>query len=1018
MWTGVKLVFVRTARALYMTTFNELPNPARKETFTLLLPLYLLFTWPTCLFAETPAGPVVAWGWNAYGQTTIPAELSGVTAIAAGGYYTMVLKTNGTVVAWGENSSGQTNVPAGLTGVAAIAAGYAHAVILRTNGTVLVWGANNHGQTNIPSGLSGVTAIAAGYYHTVALKNDGTVVAWGRNSDGQTNVPVGLSGVAAIAASYGHTVASRSNGTVVAWGRNDYGESSVPVGVNGVISVAAGTFHTVALRTNGTVFAWGRNNLGQTNTPPGLTGVTAIATGGDHNVALKNDGTVVAWGHNSSGQTNVPAGLVGVTAVAAAVSHTVALIPISITTQPVSVTVNVTSNATFSVTATGTSPLSYQWRKAGAELNGATNATLTLINVQTNQAGNYTVAITNDYASVTSSVAVLTVNWLEQTISFSPLPSKRVDDEPFVLSATASSGLPVSYTSSNSGVATVSGNIVTITGIGSTTITATQPGDAIYLPAPSVSQTLTIEPPPEITLQPVSVMANVTSNVNFSVTATGTAPLSYQWRKNSTVLIGDINASLMLSNVQTNQAGNYTVVVTNAWGSVTSSVAVLTVNRLTQTISFGALPNKRVDAAPFTLSATASSGLPVSFTSANPGVVTVSGNIATIAGIGSTTITASQSGDAIFLPAANVNQTLNVAVLIDGMVKAWGYNFSGQTNVPADLTGVVGIAAGLSHTVALLIDGKVVAWGNNGYGQTNVPFGLSGVRAIAAGGYHTVALLSGGTVVAWGNNGNGQASVPIGLAGVSAIAAGYAHTAALKSNGTVVVWGDNAFGQTNVPPGLSGVTAIAAGGYHTVALQSDGTVVAWGLNADGQTTVPTALNGVVAVAGGGYHTLALRNNGKVVAWGNNSFGQTNIPNAGLNGVTAIAAGGYHSVVLKTNSTAVAWGNNDDGQTNVPVNLSGVMAIAGGGYHTVALVPAVSWNPQMQTSDASFGVRTNQFGFTITGNNGLIVVVEACTNLANPTWFPVQTNTLTGGSAYFSDPLWTNHPARFYRLRSE
>ena len=81
------------------------------------------------------------------------------------------------------------------------------------------------------------------------------------------------------------------------------------------------------------------------------------------------------------------------------------------------------------------------------------------------------------------------------------------------------------------------------------------------------------------------------------------------------------------------------------------------------------------------------------------------------------------------------------------------------------------------------------------------------------------------------------------------------------------------------------------------------------------------------------------------------------------------------------------------------------------------VSTVLWNPQTQTSDASFGVRTNQFGFTITGSSNLVIVVEACTNLTHPTWSPLQTNTLTGGAAYFSDPQWTNQPARFYRLRS-
>ena len=63
------------------------------------------------------------------------------------------------------------------------------------------------------------------------------------------------------------------------------------------------------------------------------------------------------------------------------------------------------------------------------------------------------------------------------------------------------------------------------------------------------------------------------------------------------------------------------------------------------------------------------------------------------------------------------------------------------------------------------------------------------------------------------------------------------------------------------------------------------------------------------------------------------------------------------------------------------------------------------------------MRTNQFGFNINWASGMTVVVEACVSLANPAWSPISTNTLTGGSAYFSDPQWANYPSRFYRLRS-
>jgi hypothetical protein len=83
---------------------------------------------------------------------------------------------------------------------------------------------------------------------------------------------------------------------------------------------------------------------------------------------------------------------------------------------------------------------------------------------------------------------------------------------------------------------------------------------------------------------------------------------------------------------------------------------------------------------------------------------------------------------------------------------------------------------------------------------------------------------------------------------------------------------------------------------------------------------------------------------------------------------------------------------------------------------LAGLPTVLWNPQVGSNNAGFGVRANQFGFTIAGTANIVVVVEASTELANSAWSPLVTNTLAGGSFYFSDPLWTNYPARFYRLR--
>lgn len=84
--------------------------------------------------------------------------------------------------------------------------------------------------------------------------------------------------------------------------------------------------------------------------------------------------------------------------------------------------------------------------------------------------------------------------------------------------------------------------------------------------------------------------------------------------------------------------------------------------------------------------------------------------------------------------------------------------------------------------------------------------------------------------------------------------------------------------------------------------------------------------------------------------------------------------------------------------------------------TLGELPTALWRPTIQTSDSSFGIRTNQFGFNVSWAEGMTIVVETCANLAEPAWFPLHTNTLSADSIYFGDPDWTHHPGRFYRVR--
>jgi hypothetical protein len=86
--------------------------------------------------------------------------------------------------------------------------------------------------------------------------------------------------------------------------------------------------------------------------------------------------------------------------------------------------------------------------------------------------------------------------------------------------------------------------------------------------------------------------------------------------------------------------------------------------------------------------------------------------------------------------------------------------------------------------------------------------------------------------------------------------------------------------------------------------------------------------------------------------------------------------------------------------------------------SLAGIPAVLWNPLIQTADSTFGVQNHQFGFKITGTTNIPIVVEACTDLALPVWTPIQTLTLTNGTFHFSDPAQANTPCRYYRIVSQ
>jgi alpha-tubulin suppressor-like RCC1 family protein len=393
-----------------------------------------------------------------------------------------------------------------------------------------------------------------------------------------------------------------------------------------------------------------------------------------------------------------------------------------------------------------------------------------------------------------------------------------------------------------------------------------------------------------------------------------------------------------------------------------------------------------------------------------------------------------------------------------GTALGWGYNGSGQVGQgslepgsvesPRPLLGVsevVEIAAGYEFGLALMADGRVMSWGYNysgelGNGTTNlnpvptlVP-GVSNAVAVAADTASALVLLGDGTILAWGENGSGElglgpeagpekclgggycSKVPVRVPGISnaiAVAGGEYHSLALLADGTVLAWGENQWGEqgdgvgtasgckcipTPTPvPGVSGAIAITAGAFTNGAVLAGGTALNWGRNHQGElgtgTTAPASgceclgpvtpagLLGVREFSSGGKHSLALRQGTGVVGWGYNYSGELGIEAesgspcycvaapvsvGSLSGARTVDAGDEHSGALMADGSIRTWGSNDYGQIGTgPLNenvlapksvpgVSGASALTASPYNTYAIIgPSQTLRVEFAGDEAGF-----------------------------------------------------------------
>ncbi len=886
---------------------------------------------------------------------------------------------SGRVIEWGVSSN--PAVVATLTNVVAISGGYEHELALRDDGTVAAWGyyllPNQDPNfptvpATVPAGLSNVVAVAAGKFHSLALKADGSVVAWGTNVSGQLDVPSGLTNVVGIAAGLDHSLALGADGTVVAWGANDYGQSAVPDGLSNVVAIAAGAGTSFAVKADRSLVGWGGGTGSLTNMPPGLTNVVGVAAGNDC-LALLADGSVTGWGW--SGYT-VPPGVTNIIAVSAGMGG-----------GDNQVDLVLKSDGTVA-----------GWGFLFAE-GGPQVVPDGLSNVVAIAAGSWG-----------SSLALM---GQQPPLVLPPVRQRRANIGGTVeFRANAICAQPMGYQWRFNG-ADIPGATDAVL-----ILTDVQPSQAgsysVAIANPYGSATsgeMTFQTVPIlINGQPQDQLAIGGGSAAFSVVAKGVLPLTYQWKWNGQVIAGATNSTLALADVQLDQAGEYSVTVSNAYGAASSTAGTLTVAPFL-------ICSQPQDAVTFNGGSAAFS---VSVNATPPLNYQWQFNGQELKGATEALLTLrnaqpSQAGSYSARISNSYGMTNSAKALLRVVpIAAWGSDPSVQAAVPDGLTDVVAIAAAQTDIpssafyLALQADGQVVAWGDDSYGQTDVPPEATNVISIAAGADHNLALRADGTVLAWGYDGAGVTAVPAGLSHVVAIAAGGNLSLALKADGTVAAWGYS--GSTRVPRTALDVVAIAAGLYHGVALRADGTVVAWGGHYPdfSQTNMPPGLTNVVAIAAGSLHSAALRSDGAVIPWGGGNWQA--LPQ--YPGIVSVAVGDAHMIALRADGSVVRlWGSVSG--AGAPAGLTNALTICAGGGSSLAVVNHGALILGAPLTNPTWD--TNGFSVSLPTQTGHVYRLEYKQSLSESNWTALPLVPGTGRIRTLTDPT-AGHAERFYRVR--
>ena len=814
----------------------------------------------TFTVAATGTGLTYQWrkgGAAIPGATGTSYTISSVAAGDAGNYSVVITGTCGTVtsntVTLTVNTAPViTTQPSSVTQCAGTNATFT--VVATGTGLTYQWrktGVAIPGATGSSYTITGITTANAGNYDVVITGTCGTVTSntvslTVNTAPAITTQPVSASACVGNSATF--TVVATGTGLTYQWRKSSIaipGATGTSYTISSVALGDAGNYDVVITGTCGTMTS---NTVTLTvNTAPVITSqpsnitqcagtnatFTVVATGTGLTYQWRKTGVAIPGANGASytitGITTASAGNydVVITGTCGSVTSNTVTLTVNtapvITAQPISVTQCAGTNATFTVAATGTG-LTYQWRKGGVAIPGATGPSYTITGITIAHAGNYDVVITGTCGTVTSNTVTLTVNTAPViTTQPSNITQCAGTNATFTVVATGT-GLTYQWRKGGVAIPGATGTSYTITGI---TVANAGNYDVVITgtcgTVTSNTVTLTVNTAPVITTQPVSVAQCAGTNVTFSVVATGPG-LTYQWRKGGVIIPGATGPGYTLNNITAGDAGNYDVVITGTCGTVTSNTVTLTVNTApvitTQPANIVQCEGTN---ATFTVVA-AGTSLTYQWRKGGIAIPGATGSIYTITGI-TTAHTGNYdvviTGTCGTLTSNTVTLTVNTAPVI--------------TTQPVNIAQCEG--TNVVFTVAAAGTGLTYQWRKGGVaipGATGVSYAISNINTGNAGNYDVVitgtcGTVTSNTVTLTVNTAPVITAQPVSVtqcAGTNVV-----FTVVANGTGLTYQWRKNGLvigGATNASLTLTGITPSSAGSYDVVITGTCGSAISNG----------------------------------------------------------------------------------------------------------------------------------------------------------------------------------------------